>query len=86
MGSVGKSSKGGDETKKLVIIVIIAICCSVYFAFNGTPWGNYTFRKKAENYMKQTFPDEVIVNIYSFVEMDYSTKFYTKTGKKILFI
>lgn len=37
--------------------------------------------------MKQTFPDEVIVNtedIYSFVEMDYRTKFYTKTGKKII--
>lgn len=37
--------------------------------------------------MKQTFPDEVIVNvedIYSFVEMDYRTKFYTKTGKTII--
>ncbi|MNC73318.1 hypothetical protein D3C75_1244980 [compost metagenome] len=51
--------------------------------FNGTPWGKYTFRKQAEEYMTKAFPNDVIIKIedeYSFKEMDYRTKFYTKAG------
>ncbi|MNJ55949.1 hypothetical protein D3C77_514710 [compost metagenome] len=70
----------------IVLLTFLFIGGYIYCMFNGTPWGKYTFRKQAEEYMEKTFPNEVIVEIedrYSFKEMDYRTRFYTKSGQII---
>lgn len=67
----------------IVLLTFLFIGGYIYCMFNGTPWGKYKFRKQAEEYMEKTFPNEVIIEIedrYSFKEMDYRTRFYTKSG------
>lgn len=70
----------------IYLLTFLAIGGYIYFMFNGTPWGKYYFRKHAEQYIKKVYPNEVILKVedrYSFKEMDYRTRFYTKSGNII---
>lgn len=54
---------------------------------DGIPWKKYSFGIRAEIYIRDAYPNEEIIKIknwYSFVEMDYHSSFYTKSGREIV--
>lgn len=56
------------------------------FVTDGTPWGKYYFKKQAEEYFKQNYVNEQVIDIevgYDFKAGHYKADFYTKSGKEI---
>lgn len=70
-----------------VLIIIILAIFSIYFGFNGTPWGKQKFEKRAKHYIETVYSTEEVTDIeveYGFKEGNYYATFYTKTGKRIV--
>ncbi|WP_210087163.1 DUF3139 domain-containing protein [Paenibacillus turicensis] len=66
--------------------LVVFIACLIYFTFNGTPWGRIQFKKQAEEYLKENYANEQVIDIevgYSFISGNYNATFYIKSGKSI---
>lgn len=59
---------------------------SIEFVTQGTPWGKYNFKKQAEEYFKENYANEQVIDIevgYSFISGNYDATFYLESGKSI---
>lgn len=59
---------------------------SIEFVTQGTPWGKYYFKKQAEEYFKENYANEQVIDIevgYSFISGNYDATFHIKSGKSI---
>lgn len=67
-------------------IVLALICSSIYFMFNGTPWGKLSYKALVQNYLKTNYPNLITSDIV--VEYDFKNgKYYAHptTDKGITF-